>query len=115
LNCAFDAVGGPQVMDLAESMASGGRIVIHGALSPESTPFPLKLAIKKSLTVRGYVYTEVTTDPQMLARAQAFITEGIAADVVRPHLDRTFTLNDVIEAHRYLESGQQFGKIVLTT
>ena len=114
LNCAFDAVGGPQVMDLAESMVSGGRIVIHGALSPESTPFPLKLAIKKSLMVRGYVYTEVTTNQQMLARAQAFIAEGIAAGMIRPYIDRTFTLDDVVEAHRYLESGQQFGKIVLS-
>ena len=41
LACAFDAVGGPQVLDLAESMRPGGRIVFHGALSPESTPFPL--------------------------------------------------------------------------
>jgi len=114
LSCAFDAVGGPQVMDLAESMEPGGRIVIHGALSPESTPFPLKLAIKKSLSLRGYVYTEVTKNPRMLARAQAFIAQGIAAGVVRPHIDRTFALDDVVQAHRYLESNQQFGKVVLT-
>src|SRR3546814_103332 len=47
LNCAFDAVGGPQVVDLAQVMAPGGHIVIHRALSPEGTPFPLKLALRK--------------------------------------------------------------------
>lgn len=114
LNCAFDAVGGPQVMEVAECMDTAGRIVIHGALSPESTPFPLKLAIRKSLTMRGYVYTEVTTNPKVLERGQAFIAKGIAAGVIRPHIDRIFPLDDVVEAHRYLEAGRQFGKIVLS-
>lgn len=115
LNCAFDAVGGPQVVDLAEAMAPGGHIVIHGALSPEGTPFPLKLALRKSLTFRGYVYTEVTKNTNCLARAQDFIAQGIDSGTLRPHIDRTFPLDEVIDAHRYLESNQQFGKVVLTT
>ena len=115
LNCAFDAVGGPQVVDLAEAMASGGRIVVHGALSPQDTPFPLKLALKKSLTFRGYVYTEVTKNTECLARAQDFIAQGIASGTLRPHIDRTFSLDQVVDAHKYLESNQQFGKVVLTT
>ena len=114
LNSAFDAVGGPQVVDLAEVMTPGGRIVIHGALSPEDTPYPLKLALKKSLSFRGYVYTEVTQNPDCLARAHAFIAKGIASGTLRPHIDKTFSLNDVVEAHRYLESNQQFGKVILT-
>lgn len=115
LNCAFDAVGGPQVVDLAEAMAPKGTIVVHGALSSEETPYPLKQALKKSLTLRGYVYTEVTKDPDCLARAQSFIAQGISAGTLRPHIDKTFPLDKVIDAHRYLESNQQFGKVVLTT
>lgn len=115
VNCVFDAVGGPYVLDLAEAMAPGGCLVIHGALSPQSTPFPLKLALKKSLTFRGYVYTEVTQDPARLARAQDFIAAGIASGTLRPQIDRVFSLDDVADAHRYLESNQQFGKVVITT
>lgn len=115
LNCVFDAVGGPQVVDLAEAMAPEGNMVIHGALSPEDTPFPLKLALRKSLAFRGYVYTEVTKNPERLARAQDFIAQGIASGTLRPHIDRTFSLDEVVDAHRYLESNQQFGKVVLTT
>ena len=115
LHCALDAVGGPQVVELAEAMAKGGRIVIHGALSPEATPFPLKLALRKSLSFRGYVYTEVTTDSHALARAQKFITKGVASGTLLPHIDSTFLLADIVEAHRHLESNQQFGKIVITT
>src|SRR3546814_235045 len=115
LNCVFDAVGGPQIIELAEAMAPTGHLVIHGALSSEDTPFPLKLALKKSLTFRGYVYTEVTKNPDCLARAQDFIAQGIAAGTLRPHIDKTFSLDAVIDAHSHLESNQQFGKVVLTT
>src|SRR3546814_3615572 len=104
LNCAFDAVGGPQVVDLAQVMAPGGHIVIHGALSPEGTPFPLKLALRKSLTFRGYVYTEVTKNTDCLARAQNFIAHGIASGTLRPHLDRTFTLDRSEEHTSKLQS-----------
>lgn len=115
LNCAFDAVGGPQVVELAQAMAAGGQLVIHGALSPEETPFPLKLALKKSLSFRGYVYTEVTSTPSIRVQAQRFIAEGIEAGTLRPHIDRTFPLAEVVQAHQYLESNEQFGKVVLTT
>jgi NADPH:quinone reductase-like Zn-dependent oxidoreductase len=33
---------------------------------------------------------------------------------LRPYIDRTFSLAEVVQAHQYLESNQQFGKVVLT-
>ncbi|BDT57049.1 alcohol dehydrogenase [Massilia varians] len=114
LQCVFDAVGGPQVAVLADAMARRGTIVVHGALSPEPTPFPLKLALKRSLSLRGFVYTEVTEDPDALQRARAFIKLGIETGFLRPHIDKVFPLRDVVAAHEYLESNQQFGKIVMT-
>jgi len=32
---------------------------------------------------------------------------------VKPVLDRTFPMSAVAEAHQYVESGNQFGKVVL--
>ncbi|RUV30258.1 zinc-binding dehydrogenase, partial [Mesorhizobium sp. M7A.F.Ca.MR.148.00.0.0] len=32
----------------------------------------------------------------------------------KPIIDRTFAFDQIVEAHRYLESNQQFGKIVVT-
>ncbi|HWL56596.1 MAG TPA: zinc-dependent alcohol dehydrogenase family protein [Paracoccus sp. (in: a-proteobacteria)] len=115
IDAAFDAVGGPQVADIAGAMRPGGTIVIHGALSNEPTPFPLKLALRKNLCLRGYYYTTVTDDPAALSRAQAFLEEGIAAGIIAPRIDRCFALADIDRAHAYLESGQQFGKIVVLT
>ena len=77
--------------------------------------FPLKLALRNSLTLRGNVYTEVTRNADSLARAHTFITRGVAEGVFKPRIDKLFTLDEVVEAHRYLESGQQFGKIAMCT
>ena len=32
-----------------------------------------------------------------------------------PSIDRIFALDDIVEAHRYLEAGTQVGKIEVTT
>lgn len=115
IDAAFDAVGGPQVATIAEAIRPRGIIVIHGALSNEPTPFPLKLALRKNLSLRGYYYTEVTDDPAALSRAQSFLAAGIAAGIISPRIDRSFTLDEIAGAHAYLESGQQFGKVVVVT
>jgi NADPH:quinone reductase-like Zn-dependent oxidoreductase len=31
-----------------------------------------------------------------------------------PRIDRTFPLSEIVEAHRYMESNAQIGKIVVT-
>ncbi|AZY95881.1 hypothetical protein EOJ32_19015 (plasmid) [Paracoccus sp. Arc7-R13] len=75
----------------------------------------LKLALRKNLSLRGYYYTEVMDDPAALSRAQSFLADGITAGVIAPQIDRTFMLDEIAEAHAYLESGQHLGKVVVLT
>jgi NADPH:quinone reductase-like Zn-dependent oxidoreductase len=110
----FDPVAGPAVERLAEAMADGGILIEYGLLSGEPTPFPLFQALTRSLTVRGYVYSEIVKDPAKRAAAKTFILEGLGSGALRPIIDRTFPFDAIVEAHRYLESNQQMGKIVVT-
>lgn len=113
LHIAFDAVGGPQLTEIAEAMRSEGKIIVHGALSPEPTIYPLKIALRKSLTFRGYVFSELVNNPERLHRGKNFILSGLTTGALKPVIDRTFNFDDIVEAHRYLESNQQIGKIVV--
>lgn len=110
----FDPVGGPTLAKLAEATAQGGIIFQYGTLSPEPTPLPLFTLLGKQLTVRGYILFEITTDPQRLERAKAFVVQGLASGQLKPVIAKTFPLEQIVEAHRYLESNQQIGKIVVT-
>lgn len=112
---AFDPVAGPQLMKLAEAAAPGGIIIEYGALSTEATPYPLFLSLLKALSIRGYTLFEFNGNAARLATAEAFILGGIKAGTLKPVIARTFPLSQIADAHRYLESNQQFGKVVVTT
>ena len=110
----FDPVAGPLLEKLAEAAASGATIFEYGALSPEPTPFPLFPAMGKGLNIRGYTLFEIVQDPEKLARGQAYVYDGLKSGVLKPIIDRTFSLDAIVDAHRYMESNQQQGKIVVT-
>lgn len=109
----FDPVGGPSFIPLTESMARGGILLEYGALSTEPTPFPLFTVLGKSLTLKGYLNGEITNNEAALERAKAFITKGLASGQLKPVIARTFALEQIQEATRFLESNAQIGKVVV--
>jgi NADPH:quinone reductase-like Zn-dependent oxidoreductase len=40
--------------------------------------------------------------------------DGLSASHLKPVIAKTFPLEQIVEAHRYLETNQQIGKIVVT-
>jgi len=111
---AFDPVAGPGLETLAKAAGKGAMIIEYGALAPEPTPYPLFAAIEKGLNIRGYTLFEINTDPERQGRAKEFIIEKLADGTFRPIIAKTFKLDQIVEAHRYMESNEQIGKIVVT-
>jgi NADPH2:quinone reductase len=111
---AFDPIAGPGLEQIASVVAQGGIIIIYGALSPEPTPLPLFPFFIKNLSLHVYQYKEVVRDKARLARAKAYILNGLAEGTLKPVIDRVFPFDRIVDAHRHLESNQQFGKIVVT-
>jgi len=111
----FDPVAGPTFAKLAAAAGDHGILFQYGALSTEPTPLPLMDVLSKSLTVRGYLLFEITGDPKRLEAAKRFILDGLESGKLKPIIAKTFSgLDQIVEAHRYLESNQQVGKIVVT-
>jgi NADPH:quinone reductase-like Zn-dependent oxidoreductase len=110
---AFDPVGGPTVAKLAAAMAPKGILFVYGALSSEPTPFPLFAALGKGLTMRGYTLFEISQDPALFAAGKAYVLDGLARGALKPVIARRFPFAEIVEAHRFLESNAQVGKIVV--
>lgn len=110
----FDPVGGPALEPLTAAMATGGILLAYGALSPEPSPFPLFTVLGKTLTLKGYLYAEIVSDASRLEGAKRFILEGLESGALKPTITRTFPLEEIQEAHRFLESNQQVGKVIVT-
>lgn len=109
----FDAVAGPGVLGLARVVAPGGTLIEYGALSGEATPYPGFELGMPALNMRTYTLLETTTDPERLRRAEAFVTSGLGTGAFAPAVDRVFGLDEIVDAHRYMEAGGQVGKIVV--
>jgi len=112
----FDPVAGPGVQHLADTLSPNGMLVIYGNLSGagDSTPFPFRAAVSRGLCLRGYLVFEIIRDPSRRQKAEHFIREGLARGSLQPTIARQFPFEQIAEAHRYLESNQQFGKVVVT-
>ena len=113
-NLIFDPVSGPLLEKLADAAAQGAVIFQYGALSLAPTPFPLFQAIGKGLSVRGYTLFEIASEPEKMARGKKFIYDGLSSGALKTIIARTFTLEEIVEAHQFMESNQQIGKIVVT-
>ena len=111
----FDAVGGGMVGKLANAAALGAQIILYGTLSTELTVFPLLTALRKCLTVHAYRIFSMRRFPAERDKAERFLFDRLSDGSLRAVIDRTFPLDKVADAHRYLESNRQFGKVVLTT
>ena len=111
---AFDPAAGPMLVKLAEAMSPGGMIIEYGALSPEPTPFPLFPVLAKGLSIRGYTLFEFLPFREKVEAAATFIYGGFASGAFKPVVAKVFELGDIVEAHRYLESNAQMGKVVVT-
>lgn len=110
----FDPIGGSILESLMSAMSPGGIMIEYGVLSPEPTRVPMFTLLAQKLTLRGYLVHEITGDPVRLETAKAFILDGLTSGSLRPIIAKTFAFDQIVEAHRFLESNEQFGKIVVT-
>ena len=111
---AFDPVGGADFPRLVAALTYQGIAYIYGALSEDDTPMPVLEIIRKMPTVKGYSIRLVVGDEARRKAAVEYVVKGLASDALKPVIDRTFKFDDIVEVHRYLESSEQFGKIVVT-
>jgi len=51
--------------------------------------------------------------PALRAQAEKYVLDHLESGEFKPRIARTFPLSEVAEAHRYMESNEQIGKIVV--
>lgn len=109
----FDPVGGPNFAQLLESAAPRAHVIIYGTLG-EPTVMPHFPVFTKSLTITGTLLVAMATDSARLKAAVDWAVRGLEAGTLKPVIARTFPLDHIVEAHRSLESGDLFGKVIVT-
>ena len=88
-----------------QTAGPNARIVVCGATSGPNPPAQLHRIWWKQLTIYG----STMGTKEDFEGAYELVARGVA----RPIVDRVFPLEEAAGAHEYLESGRQFGKVVL--
>ena len=105
----LDLVMGPGQQELVQAARPGGTLVVAGFLDPRPTPFPASA----TLTIFRYRSFEHTLDPVVVKRTAAFLNAGVRLGALLPAIATVFSLDDIAEAHRYLEKGLHAGKKIV--
>ena len=109
----LDPISGPILEELVACASYRGTVFLYGKLDNRPTLFPLVAAMTKAVAVQGYTLWEIVNDDRIKERAVADINNWTGEGRLKPKVDRTFEFDDIVEAHRYMESNQQVGKIVV--
>ncbi len=106
VDVVFEHVGTATWDDSLASLAASGRLVTCGATTGFDAKVDLRFLFSRQLSLLGS-YMGTKNDLRTVMKL-------VAAGRLKPVVDRAFPLSEAAAAHTYLESGAQFGKVVLT-
>ncbi len=114
VNVVYDSVGKATFEASLDSLAMRGHMVTFGnASGPVPAISPLELSRRGSLTLTRPTLFHYATPDRLPAMAAALF-EMIASGALRANISHRFTLDEIADAHRLLESGESTGAIVVT-
>ncbi len=110
----FDPVGGSQLESLIASVKPGAVINVYGLLDPGETKLPIFTLMNSGATISAYTVYELVTDPIRMKAAIAYFLPLFNNGSLTPTVDpQHFSLNQISDAFSYLESNDQFGKVIV--
>jgi NADPH2:quinone reductase len=110
-----DMITGPQLRDTMKAAAVLGRIVNVGRLGGLNAEIDLDLHSRDRLSLIGATFRTRSLDEigEIVAAVQADIWPLVEQGRLTLPIDRVFPLTEAVEAHRWMASDSQFGKILL--
>ena len=115
INVVLDLVGGPYVKASQKVLATHGRLVLVGTVAGGNYELEARYMLSKRLRVWGTVLRARTLEEKILVtqRFAAEVVPLLASGVLRPNIDSTFPLVDIVKANQRLESNATLGKVVV--
>jgi len=126
---AIDPLGGPSWKKSYKALRTSGRMGVFGMSIASASGIKGKLRALKALAqtprfhplgmmnrnkgVFGLNLGHMWNEGEKFASWTREIMRGVEEGWIRPHVDRAFSFDQVADAHRYIESRKNIGKVVL--
>ncbi len=125
----IDPIGGKNTWRSYRALSRTGRLGLFGLSTATRTKLGVKFNLVKTVLqmprfhpvrlmnankgIFGVNIGHMWGDEQRMRTWMKEIMKGVDEGWIRPYVDRSFTFEEVAEAHRYLEKGKNIGKVVL--
>lgn len=115
VHAILDLVGGGYLAGDLRALAPLGRLAIVGLVAGSRAELDLGLVLRKRLTLIGTQLRHRPLEEKILAarRLAEHVLPLLVDGRVRPVVDAVLPMTEAAEAHRRLEAGRVFGKLVL--
>ncbi len=116
IDVIIDQVGGPMLADNIRVLGIKGRLVSVGRNAGQVGDCNLDEVARKRASIIGVTFRTRTPEEALVCseRCAADLLGAFSTGALKPVLDRTFPFKQIAEAHAYMLSDAQIGKIVLT-
>ena len=112
----LDVIGGEYVERNVASLAVKGRIIQVGVMAGKPVPFNVGALLGKRATITGTVLRGRPTE-EKIAISRRFAAEMLplfSSGALKPVVDSVYPLDRIAEAHVFMASNANVGKIVVT-
>jgi NADPH2:quinone reductase len=112
IDVAVDGVGGTVTAQIAEALATGGRIVLVGHSGGGTAHLPVGEVVRRRASLHGFSLPSVTAAQSR--EAWSTITDLLIGGRIHPVIDSIYPLDAAGEAIRHLVEDRPIGKVVIT-
>ncbi len=111
----FDPVAGSELDPYVNLLCKNGRYLLLGAAGGFPKPdFGMSWLSRFQKSLSFHAMSLSSVDEHMIKDAMLILFDMVIHSKIKPVIDKTFQFEEAAEAHRYLESGEAFGKIILS-
>jgi NADPH:quinone reductase-like Zn-dependent oxidoreductase len=115
VNIVLDLLGAAYLGANLAALGKRGRLMLVGTMAGNNGALDLSAVMSKRISIVGTMLRARSAEEKATATRlfAQHVVPLLASGVVRPVVDKVYSMNEVREAHERMESNENFGKIVL--
>lgn len=112
---AIDLVGGTFFPEILHGMRTQGRVMLLGLAGGRGTTMDLGVIVENRLRLEGTALRNrsLAERARLISHFNQTIMPAFLDGQLKPVIDRVFDIEEIREAHRYVEANANFGKVVV--
>ncbi|REJ77349.1 MAG: NAD(P)H-quinone oxidoreductase [Acidobacteria bacterium] len=111
----LDLVGAKYLSQNIKSLAVKGRLLLVGLVGGAAAELDMRLVLQKRATLIGTVLRgrSGAEKEEVTSAFERDVIPHLESGAISPNVDRVFPIDEIRDAHEYLESNESFGKVVI--